>query len=142
MCELSITSFVIGKIEGISEDVQSSGDIEKVKKEIQKVLKQCYSKLDTLLKDSLQQIATDMFSDGLVTRTTQNEPNVSKVMSEFMSGMEFISDSQELVEYCKLFLHILARQGGPFKRAADKIAQEWTTNIKTVLSVNLEFNIE
>ena len=124
------------------EDVQSTGDVEKVKKEIQKVLKQCFSKLDILLRESLQQIATDMFSAGLVTQTTQNEPNVSKVMKEFTSGMEFISDCQELVEYCKLFLRILAQQGGPFKRAADKIAQEWTTNIEKVLKVNLEFNIE
>ena len=124
------------------EGVQSTGDVGKVKKEIQKVLKQCYSKLDILLRESLQQIATDMFSDGLVTQTTQNEPNVSKVMNEFTSGMDFISDCQELVEYCKLFLRILAQQGGPFKRAADKIAQEWTTNIERELSMNLEFNIE
>ena len=124
------------------EGVQSTGDVEKVKKEIQKVLKQFYSKLDILLRESLQQIATDMFSDGLVSQTTQNEPNVSKVMNEFRSGMEFISDCQELVEYCKLFLSILARQGGPFKRAADKIAQEWTTNIERAMGVNLEFSIE
>ena len=124
------------------EGVQSTGDVGKVKKEIQKVLKQCYSKLDILLRESLQQIATDMFSDGLVTQTTQNEPNVSKVMNEFMSGMEFISDCQELVEYCKLFLRILAKQGGPFKKAANKIAQEWTTNIERELSLNLEFSIE
>ena len=124
------------------EDVQSTGDVEKVKKEIQKVLKRWYSKLDILLRESLQQIATDMFSVGLVSQTTLNELNVLKVMNEFTLGMEFISDCQELVEYCKLFLRILAQQGGPFQRAANKIAQEWTTNIERVLSMNLEFNIE
>ena len=124
------------------EGVQSTGDVEKVKKEIQKVLKKCYSKLDILLRECLHQIATDMFSVGLVSQTTLNEPNVSKVMSEFTSGMEFISDCHELVEYCRLFLRILCQHGGPFKRAADRMAQEWTTNIERVLSMNLEFNIE
>lgn len=116
--------------------------IEEVKKDIHNVLTQWYSKLDALLKGCLQQIVTDMFSAGLVTQTTKKEPNVEKVMSDFMTGMEFITDCQELVEYCKLFLCTLDQQGGPFKRAANKIAEEWTTNVKKrELNVNLQFNI-
>ena len=126
------------------ENVQSTltGDVEKVKKEIQKVLKQWSSNLHLLLKECLQDIVTDMFSEDLVSQNAKNEPNAEKVMNEFKLGMNTICDCQELIKYCKLFLSILARQGGPFKRAADKIAQEWTTNIERELSMNLEFNIE
>ena len=98
--------------------------------------------LEDLLKGCLQEITTDMFSKDLVSQSTKNEPSVAKVMNEFMSGMNFISDCLELVEYCKLFLSVLTRQGGPLKRAANKIAQEWTINIEKELGVNLEFNIE
>ena len=117
-------------------------EVDKVKKVIQDVLKNYYSKLETLLNERLHEIATDMFSNDLVSQNTKNEPNVAKVMSEFTLGMDFIIECQELVEYCKLFLYILAQQGGPFKRAADKLAQEWTTNIEKKLCLNLEFNIE
>ena len=117
-------------------------EVDKVKKVIQKVLRKYYSKLETLLNEGLKEIAVNMFSNNLVSRCTKKEPSVGKMMSEFTSGMDFISDCQELVQYCKLFLSILSEQGGPFKRAADKLAQEWTVNIKKEVSVNLEFNIE
>ena len=115
-------------------------EVDKVKKVIQKVLKQCSSNLHLLLKECLQDIVTDMFSEDLVSQNTKNEPNAEKVMNEFKLGMNFICDCQELIKYCKLFLSILARQGGPFKRAADKIAQEWTTNIERELGVNWNFS--
>ena len=117
-------------------------EVDKVKKVIQKVLKKYFSNLEILLNECLQEIATAMFSNDLVSQNIKKEPNVAKMMSQFTSGMNFISDCNELVEYCKLFLSILAQQGGPFKRASDKIAQEWTTNIEKELGVNLEFNIE
>ena len=82
-----------------------------------------------------------MFFTNLVSQNTKKDPNVEKVMSDFISGMDFISDCQELGEYCKSFLWTLDQQGGPFKRAADKIAQEWTNNIKRELNVNLQFKI-
>ena len=133
-----MTSFVIAKVEGLSEDAQSTGDIEKVKKEIQKVLKRFSAKLEIFLKEYLQQITTDMFYNDLVSQTTKNEPSLAKVMIQFMAGMNFINDCQELVEYCKLFLCILAQQGDLFKRAANTIVQEWTT---TVERTGCEFEI-
>ena len=117
-------------------------EVDKVKKVIQKVLKQCSSNLHLLLNECLQDIVTDMFSEDLVSQNTKNEPNAEKVMNEFKLGMNFICDFQELVKYCKLFISILTRQGGPFKRAADKIAQEWTTNVERELGVNLNFSTE
>ena len=41
-----------------------------------------------------------------------------------------------------LFLQSLAKQGGPLKNAANRVAKKWTINIKEKLDINIEFECE
>ena len=83
-----------------------------------------------------------MYSHGLISETTKDTASFNDIMRELKSAMNFIYDGQELVKYCELFLPSLVKQKGPYKRAASGIAQEWTTNIKERLDVNIKFYIE
>ena len=163
MCALSITSFVIGKIEGISEDedVESkhkrgkhdcsesmnslaiiTGDnLKQIKKIIQDVLTRWYSDLSEVLRTSLEKIATDMYSHGLVTKTVNDAPTFKDIMNEFQSGMKLIRNYQRLVKYCELFLQTLVDQRGPPSQAAFSIAEDWTDKIKEKLNITIDFNI-
>ena len=120
-----------------------TGDILKeIKRIIQDVLSNQYSALDDLLKAALKSVAIEMYSRGLISETTKDTANFNDIMREFKSGMSFINDGQELVKYCELFLQSLVKQKGPYKRAASGIAQEWTTNIKERLDINIKFDIK
>ena len=118
----------------------SGDEVNEVRKIIQDVLTKCYSALDGLLKASIKSFAVDMYSRGLISEPTKDVANFNDVMREFKSGMNFIRDGQKLVEHCQLFLQSLAKQRGPYKLAADSIAEEWTTNINKNLNINVEFD--
>ena len=83
-----------------------------------------------------------MYSHGLISETTKDTANFNDMMREFKSGMDFIRDGHKLLKHCHLFLQSLVKQGGPHKRAASSIAEEWTDNIKEKLNINIEFDIE
>ena len=90
----------------------------------------------------MKSFATDMYSHGLISETTKDAANFTDTMREFKSGMSFTRDGRNLMKCCQLFLQSLAKQGGPNKRAASSIAEEWTANIKEKLNINIEFDIE
>ena len=81
-----------------------------------------------------------MYSHSLISETTKDTANFNDMMREFKSGMDFIRDGHKLVKHCQLFLQSLVKQGGPHKRAASSIAEEWTTNIKEKLNINIDFD--
>ena len=119
-----------------------TGDnLKQIKKIIQDVLTRWYSDLSEVLRTSLEKIATDMYSHGLITKTVNDAPTFKDIMNEFQSGMKLIRNYQRLVKYCELFLQTLVDQGGPPSQAAFSIAEDWTDNIKRELNITIEFNI-
>ena len=136
---------IIAKVESPApcrDPMFTSDNVKEVRKIIQDVLTDQYSALDGLLKAALKSVAIEMYSHRLISETTKDTANFNDIMREFMSGMDFISDGQELVKYCELFLQSLVKQKGPYKRAASGIAEKWTTNIKERLDINVKFHIE
>ena len=120
-----------------------TGDnLKEIKRIIQDVLTEQYSALDDLLKATLKSVAKDMYSHGLISSTTKDTANFDDIMREFKSRMNFIRDSQKLLKHCQLFLQSLAKQEGPYRDAANCIAEEWTANIKEKLDIDIEFDIE
>ena len=147
MCVLSITSFVIGKIEGISEDEEISEEELKQKRE-----KHDYSESmnslaiitgDNLkeIKRIIQDVLTQWCSTLSKVLRTDETPTFKDIMTEFQLGMDIICNYQRLVKHCELFLQTLVNEGGPPKEAAICIAKEWTDNIKRKLDITIEFNI-
>ena len=124
----------------ISNPNLSDDDIKKVRKIIQDVLTQSYSDLSTLFSASLQKIATDMFSQCIISESTKAAPTFSNVMTEFQSGMIFIHDIQGLEKHCVKFLNILVKQGGGYNHAANSIAENWRVHIKEELNINIGFD--
>ena len=123
--------------------VLSADEVKEVRKIVQDVLIQYCTALDGLLKASIQSFATVMYSQGLISGRTKHAANFNDIMAEFKSGLTFIHDGQRLTKQCQLFLQSLAKQGGgPYKRAAHSIGEEWTDTIKEKLNINIEFDIE
>ena len=119
-----------------------TGDnLKQIKRIIQDVLTRWCSTLSEVLRTSLEKIATDMYSHGLVTKTVNDAPTFKDIMNEFQSGMKLIRNYQRLVKYCELFLQTLVDQGGPPSQAAFSIAEDWTDKIKEKLEITIEFNI-
>ena len=119
-----------------------SDKVKGVKKIVLNVLKENYPALTKLLKVSLESFATEMYSCGLISETIKSGANFNDMMSEFQVVTDFIHNGQELVKHCELFLQCLAKQGIPHKRAANYIAEKWTSNIKEKIYININFDIE
>ena len=119
----------------------SGNKLKEVRKIIQDVLRTHYSTLCILLSPSLKAIAIDMYSHGLISKTTKDTLNFNDLMREFMLGMSVIRDVQQLVKHCDLFLQTLDKQGGPYSHAASSIANEWSANIKERLNISIEFDV-
>ena len=118
-----------------------SGDkVKEVRKIIQDVLTKYNTALNGLLKTPIKSFAVDMYSHDLISKPTKDAANFNDIIREFKSGMNFIHDGQKLVKHCQLFLQSLAKQGGPYKRAASYIAEEWTENVNK--NLNIEFDIK
>ena len=128
--------------DSINNVVIITGDsLKGIKRIIQDVLTQWYSDLSEVLRTSLQEIATNMYSHGLITKTVNDAPTFKDIMNEFQSGMKLIRNYQRLVRYCELFLQTLVDQRGPPSQAAFSIAEDWTDKIKEKLNITIEFNI-
>ena len=119
----------------------SSDNLKEIKRIIQDVLTQWHSRLSKVLKNSLEKIATEMYSCGLISETVNETPNFKDIMTDVQSGMNVICNCQRLVKHCELFLQALIDQHGPPKEAAISIAEDWIDNIKRKLDITIEFNI-
>ena len=113
--------------------------VKDTQKVLKKVLQKNHAILDRTLKACLVEVAKDLFSVDLITRSVLNDPTYGKIESEFQSGMELKEDISELEKHCKLFLDTLSSQGGPVKSAADILAKEWTQEAQRESNVQLQF---
>ena len=108
---------------------------------IEEVLTECYANLERLLKATMKPFAAKMFSHWLISSEVNKALNFSDIMSEFLVGMNFTSDSHEICCRCQVFLDGLFDQGGPLKGVAHYIAKKWTTKIKSRLNVDITFDL-
>ena len=114
-------------------------DVDKVKKVINDVLITHDAKL-TSLKESLPDLARQLYSAHLITEEIRENPSMDKFISEFKAGLEFVSDVREIQEHCQMFLKSFIAVRGSYDKAAKYLRKKWIEAIKS--EVGIDCNIE
>ena len=91
------------------------------------VLTRHFARLSEQLKSCLPQVAAEMYSYKLISKSVRDSPTVHSVIDEFENAMQFIKeDFSKLQKHCQLFLQCLSSEGGPTKLAAQSMSRlDW-----------------
>lgn len=114
-------------------------DVDKVKKVINDVLITHDAKL-TSLKESLPDLARQLYSACLITEEIRANPSMDKFISEFKASLEFMSEVCEIQEHCQMFLKAFIAISGSYDKAAKFLKKKWIEAIKS--EVGIDYNIE
>ena len=107
----------------------ASVDIDKIRRTLKEVLKKKFASLSRSLKDTLPNIAAEMYSKGLISEAVKDNPTYDSMIREFEAGLQFLGSVSELENYCQLFLECLSIQGGPVVGAAKVLAKDWNDEV-------------
>ena len=129
----------------LSSNTESTNATEK--NEVHKILKSVltchFARLSEQLKSCFPQVATEMYSHKLISKSVRDSPTVRSVIDEFEGAMQFIKeDISKLQEHCQLFLQCLSSEGGPTKLAAQKLCQEWVDEVKKQCNISLDLTCD
>ena len=92
--------------------------------------------MDGFLKHKhLVKFANSLHLADMITDDLRNNPLYSDIQQEFISYLECLEEKQEIEEHCKVFLSALQAVGGPMRRVAEQIRQEW----KDTCELNIDF---
>ena len=94
------------------------------------ILQEQHYPLQKALKNCLPQVASEMFSEDLISGTVKDEPTYDKLIDEFKAGMEW-KDVSELLKHWQSFVKILSNQSGPAKHAANHLGSELRDHLST-----------
>ena len=78
-----------------------------------------------------------MFEAELITVDLHDNPVYSDIEEEYISLFSCFSEKQEFEDHCISFLRALKGVGGPLKRIAEQIDNDWKVAIKTQLNIDL-----
>ena len=93
--------------------------------------------MDGFLKHKhLVKFANSLHSADMITDDLCDNPLYSDIQQEFISYLECLEKKQEIEEHCKVFLSALRAVGGPMRRVAEQIRQEW----KDTCELNIDFD--
>ncbi|XP_019857996.1 PREDICTED: uncharacterized protein LOC109586265 [Amphimedon queenslandica] len=95
---------------------------------VARVLRSHYSQLGHATESSLQEIADELYSKGLITRIVRKEPKLEKIEVEFLAIVEMCIQERNIAllrEHCLTFLQCIASVGGPAKKEALALARDW-----------------
>ena len=107
---------------------------------LKRVLQEQSGDLTDLLSGCLPNVATQMYSKGLITDPVYSNPTYKSIMKDFKNGMKF-KTVPELEKHCQLFLDCLSSQGGPVQAAAKALAGCWKDEINKELGIILNLNV-
>ena len=114
-----------------------------VHKVLKKILKSHFAHLNEQLKSCLQQVAAEMYSHNLITKSVRDSPTVRSVIDEFENAMDLMKgDVSKLQEHCQLFLQCLSSEGGPMELAAQKLYQDWMEEVKKQCNISLDLTCD
>ena len=106
--------------------------------ELKKVLNSMQADLHDIFQMSIDSISNQLVQVDIITSDVQKSPSYDAIISQFVGGMKFISTQEELEDYCKVFITALANVGGPLRRAAQMLQQDWIEIVKKQLGVDLQ----
>ena len=113
-------------------------DVSKISDILKSVLDSNYALVKGATKNSLGNIAAEIFSKGIIADETNREPSYQKIIDEFRVHLDLADSLERLQELCRNFLRAIASQGGPAKAAADRLRNEWKKEIKEKLGIILK----
>ena len=104
-----------------------------------RVLQKYDAKLIGCLKPiTLQKFADSLHSADIITDDLHDKPVYTEIQQEFAVCLECLSEKQEFEDHCRLFVGSLRTLGGPLKRVADTLNNDWKVTVKTELLIDLD----
>ena len=93
---------------------------------LQKVLQDHCQLLSQVLHFSLDSLAGDMFSKGLISESTKTSPTYDAIMNDFITRMNEQNNAAELEEFCQLLLTCISKQNGALSQEVAKmLSKQW-----------------
>ena len=92
-----------------------------------------------LQRDALKKFANALHSSDVITDDLRDNPVYADIQQQFTVYLECLEEKQEFEDTCKVFVTALATAGGgPLKRVAGQIQNEWKLTVKTELHIDLD----
>lgn len=110
--------------------------MEKLIQSMKDVLDRNYSQMRDCLKNCLSQVVIDMFSKDLVTEAVKDNPTYDAMIGEIKTSLQYCRDVKKLREHCESFLSCITKQGGPAKKAAERLVEDWN-ELSTILKISI-----
>ena len=92
--------------------------------QIQQILRTHFDILERATHGCLSTIASQLYACNIISEPVRDSVNYAKILKEFTSKMELISDVSELQSHCDTFLKCV-HSGGPTDSMVQTLAQEW-----------------
>ena len=112
------------------------GTVDKVKKVIKDVLISKNSLLNNLSKEALPDLASQLYTVGLITKAVKDNPLIDKFIDEFNAIIACQEELPEIQEHCQKFLNSFSEVGGSYAAAARVVHKHWVEKSDTALYWN------
>ena len=92
--------------------------------EIKEILRLHYATIEIATQCSLDKIASQLYTDEIITESVKNTPSYSSIVKEFESILTLTNDISKLKKQCEVFLKCI-NQGGPTKNVVITLQTKW-----------------
>uniref|UniRef100_A0A1X7TT68 Uncharacterized protein n=1 Tax=Amphimedon queenslandica TaxID=400682 RepID=A0A1X7TT68_AMPQE len=131
----------------ITEDTASSTggacapavDVERVKRIIDDVLVSRDAALNSLTS-SLSDLASQLFSVGLITEQVKRTCSMEAFINEFKASLSFMRRLPQVQEHCQKFLKSFIAVRGSYANAAIALGEDWIEAIRNELGFDFNIN--
>uniref|UniRef100_A0A1X7TSV5 Uncharacterized protein n=1 Tax=Amphimedon queenslandica TaxID=400682 RepID=A0A1X7TSV5_AMPQE len=121
--------------------VTATVDVERVKRIINDVLVSRDAALNSLIS-SLSDLASQLFSVGLITDQVKRTCSMETFITEFKSSINFKRKLSEVQEHCQKFLSSFVAVRGSYADAAIALGEDWIEAIRNELGFDFNINID
>ena len=90
-----------------------------------------------LRDETLETFADSLYSVDVITDDLHDNPTYNKIEKQFTLYLECLSEKEEIEEHCRHFIQALMSVGGPMKRIAVRLRDEWIKEVNNELHIKL-----
>ena len=94
------------------------------------------------LKSSLSDLASQLFSVGLITDQVKETCSIQAFITEFKASLSFMRKLPQVQEHCQKFLSSFIAVRGSYVNAALALGEDWNEAIRNELGFNFNINID
>lgn len=98
--------------------------LRRYKVAIFKIFDSWFTKLNSVLQNTMEPFVNEAFAVNLITRQVRDEKIFNSVIDEFKAGLELCKSVKEIQKRCVSFVEILEDLGGPARMAGKDLCQE------------------